>query len=241
MRCAVMQPTYFPWAGYFNLIGSVDVFVFLDDAQYERGTWQNRNRVLLNGVPHWLTVPVVRERLGDAINECETDDRHSWRRKHLALLHQVYGKHPFGSDILALSERFVGDEKITRLAALNLQIVSEICAKFGIKTRMLRSSELDIRGSRSERLAKICGLLDCDEYLSPPGALPYLTEDRFCELTKVKLLINEYESKAYAQRGSELFVSHLSVIDVVANLGWDGAATYVSRNSETRLITFCPS
>lgn len=241
MRCAVMQPTYFPWAGYFNLIGSVDVFVFLDDAQYERGTWQNRNRVLLNGEPHWLTVPVVRERLGDSINECRTDDKHGWRRKHLALLHQVYSKHPFGPDVLALSERFVGDEMTTRLAALNMQIISEICGKFGIHTRTLRSSELDIGGNKSERLARMCESLECDEYLSPPGALQYLMEDRFCDLTRVKLLINEYQPEVYAQRGSKEFVSHLSIIDVVANLGWDGAANYANRNSQPRLITSSPS
>ena len=57
MKCAVMQPMYLPWAGYFNLISSVDRFYYLDDAQYERGTWQNRNRILLNGQAQFLTVP----------------------------------------------------------------------------------------------------------------------------------------------------------------------------------------
>ena len=237
MRCAVMQPTYFPWAGYFNLIKAADIFVFLDDAQFERGSWQNRNRVLLKGEPHWLTVPVIREHLGDAINQVRTDDKLSWRRKHLTLLRQVYGGHPFGADIMSLSERLVADETITHLAALNMRIVSDICKGFGLNTRLLRSSELGIQGSRSERLVRMCEHLNCDEYLSPPGALQYLTEDRFCDTTTVRLLINEYLPEAYVQRGSAQFVSHLSIIDVVANLGWNEAAEYVGRKAKTQLIT----
>ncbi|WP_370302900.1 WbqC family protein, partial [Rheinheimera baltica] len=54
MKCAIMQPTFLPWSGYFNLMASVDVFVFLDDAQFQKGSWHNRNRIPLNGKPHWL-------------------------------------------------------------------------------------------------------------------------------------------------------------------------------------------
>jgi hypothetical protein len=61
MMCAIMQPTYFPWAGYFSLLGMVDVFVFLDDVQFVRGSWQNRNRVLVAGEEHWITFPVASE------------------------------------------------------------------------------------------------------------------------------------------------------------------------------------
>ena len=63
MRCVIMQPTYMPWAGYLHLIDQADVFVFLDDVQFEKQSWQNRNRVLVRGAPHWLTVPVLRQHL----------------------------------------------------------------------------------------------------------------------------------------------------------------------------------
>ena len=104
MRCAIMQPTYFPWAGYFNLISRVDAFVFLDDVQFMRQSWHNRNRVLLGGVPHWLTVPVERVSLECRIDEVEVDDKHRWRDKHVKLLRNVYSKHPHGKDLLSVIE-----------------------------------------------------------------------------------------------------------------------------------------
>jgi hypothetical protein len=231
-----MQPTYFPWAGYFNLVNAVDVFVFLDDAQYERGTWQNRNRVLVAGKPHWLTVPVVRGHLGETLDRVRTDEKLSWRRKHVALLRQVYGKHPFAADVLDLSESLVGDTTISVLGELNMRIVNSFCAKLGIATKRLRASELGVSGKRSERLIAICSRLGCDEYLSPPGAFGYLMEDRFCEQGSARLLVNEYLPAPYQQLGLSEFVSHLSIIDIVAHLGWGGAASYIGRGAEVRAI-----
>jgi hypothetical protein len=231
-----MQPTYFPWAGYFNLVNAVDVFVFLDDAQYERGTWQNRNRVLVAGKPHWLTVPVVRGHLGETLDRVRTDDKLPWRRKHVSLLRQVYGKHPHASDVLDLSESLVGNASLSSLAELNIGIINSFCAKLDIATMRLRASELGLSGKRSERLIAICSHLGCDEYLSPPGALEYLKEDRFSEQASARLLINEYLPAPYDQPERSEFVSHLSIIDVVANLGWDRAAQYIGRSAAVRVI-----
>lgn len=236
MRCAVMQPTYLPWAGYFNLIRAVDVFVFLDDAQYERGTWQNRNRVLVAGKPHWLTVPVVRGHLGETLDRVRTDDKLPWRRKHVSLLNQVYGKHPFAGDVLGLSAALVSDPSVSVLAELNIKIINSFCAKLNIATKRLRASELGVPGKRSERLIALCSRLGCDEYLSTPGALEYLKEDRFCEQASARLLINAYLPARYNQPGSADFVSHLSIIDVAANLGWDQAAQYIGRGASVRAI-----
>jgi hypothetical protein len=224
-----MQPTYFPWAGYFNLIKAVDVFVYLDDAQYERGSWQNRNRVLVAGRPHWLTIPVIRDHLGETLNKVQTDEKLPWRRKHVTLLNQSYGRHPFARDARGLADLLVADTDIHVLADLNIRIIDDICNKLGIATPRLRSSELGISGKRTERLVKICAHLKCEEYLSPPGALGYLVEDRYEEKTSARLLINEYIPQPYIQRGSAEFVSHLSIIDIVANLGWEEAGRYTGR------------
>ena len=231
-----MQPTYFPWAGYFNLIRSADVFVFLDDAQFERGTWHNRNRVLVEGKAHWLTVPTIRERLGSALNEVSTDEKLAWRRKHISLLRQNYGRHAHGSEMLDLAEQAIGDVRDNLLASLNMRIIAECCRLLQIKTPLLRASELGVSGVRSLRVARICDHLKWEEYLSPPGALEYLLQDGFCSLTPARLLIQEFQPEPYAQRGATAFVSHLSIIDVVANLGWADAAGYVERGAITRTI-----
>jgi hypothetical protein len=229
-----MQPTYFPWAGYFNLIRSADVFVFLDDAQFERGTWHNRNRVLVNGKAHWLSVPTIREGLGSSLNQVSTDEKLPWRRKHIALLRQSYGRHAHGGEMLDLAERAIGDVGDKLLVSLNIRIITECCRLLHIRTPLLRASELGVLGMRSVRIARICDHLKCDEYLSPPGALEYLVEDGFCSLTPARLLVQEFQPEPYEQRGTTGFVSHLSIIDVLANLGWEEAAGYVGRGATTR-------
>ncbi len=227
VRCAVMQPTYFPWGGYFNLIASVEAFVFLDDVQYERGTWHNRNRVLLQGQPHWLAVPVMRGHLGEALNQVHVDEKLPWRKKHIALLRQVYGRHPFAEDVIPTCEHLIGDRNPGTLAQLNERIIAAFCVRLDITTPLLRSSDLGIGGQRSERLARMCEHLGCDEYLSPPGASEYLAADGFVEKTKVRLRINDFQPEEYKQYGEPGFVSHMSIIDIVANLGWDDASAYV--------------
>ena len=100
MKCVVMQPTYLPWSGYFNLISQAKVFVFLDDVQYEKCSWQNRNRILLNGKDHWITASALKESLSQHISTIRTDDKHNWRKKNYKLLQATYGQHPYGKEVL---------------------------------------------------------------------------------------------------------------------------------------------
>ena len=239
MICAVMQPAYLPWAGYFNLISQVDVFVFLDDSQFERGTWQNRNRVLVAGESHWLTVPVMREFLGAGINAVRTDEKLHWRRKHMDLLRQNYGKHTFGAEMLQIGD-IVGDQSLAILAELNIRLIFYCCERLGITTRCVRSSEMGILGKRTERLIEICEHIGCDEYLSPPGSAEYLAADQFVEMTGTRLRFNEYIPEPYPQKGKEQFVSHLSIVDVVASLGWNQAGLYVKRSASPRAVKTTP-
>lgn len=149
-----MQPTYMPWAGFLNLMAGVDLFIYLDDAQYERATWQNRNRVLVAGQPSWLTVPVLRDFLGAAIHEVRIDDRLPWRRKHTVLLQQAYARHEFATDMREAVD-MLGDMALARLADLNIAILDRVRDRLGIATRTLRSSELGIDGVRTDRLIAI--------------------------------------------------------------------------------------
>jgi len=226
MKCAIMQPTYLPWAGYFNLMASVDSFVFLDDVQYERSSWQNRNRVLVNGTAHWITVPAVRNELSQPINTVEIDDTQLWRRKHGRLLEQTYGKHPFGKEALEMVEIFSASS-LSRLVDMNIRLIDHCAGKLGIKARTACASELNIEAPRSVRLVKICQHLSCEEYLSPIGSADYLAEDGVFDKGPVKLSFQAYDVAPYKQKGSKEFVSHLSIVDVVANLGWEQAAAYV--------------
>lgn len=226
MQCAIMQPTYIPWAGYFNLISEVEVFVFLDDVQFEYQSWQTRNQILINGLSQWITVPVRRNSLQQIIQDISIDDQQKWRRKHVICLQQTYGKHVYG---LELSDIFkiIQNIDFSYLANLNIQIIQYISYKIGLQTQFLRSSELSQGGKRSEHLYNICKACGCDEYLSPMGSAEYLKLDGIFENSSIKLEFQNYQPAVYPQHKQSYFVSHLSILDVIANLGYAETARYV--------------
>jgi len=222
-----MQPHYLPWAGYFNLIASVDHFYYLDDAQYERSTWQHRNRILLNGKDHYLSVPVRRDNLGAPICDVKSDPIDiSWRRKHAETIRYAYLRAPHGKALAPIGE-IILDDKLDGLADLDIAIVEKLCAMLAIETPRTRSAPLALTSPRSVKIVDLCRRAGCDEYLSPQGARDYLTEDRFTELSEVKLSFQEFVPAPYAQGKATEFVSHLSILDVIAYLGLDGARAYV--------------
>lgn len=232
MRCVIMQPTYLPWAGYFNLMANADVFVFLDDVQFEKQSWQNRNRILLNGQSHWLTVPVRRKHLSDSVNDIVIDDQHNWRHKHLELLRHAYARHPYATEVLKHVNESLAPS-ITCLSDLNIGFICNTAKALDLYPRIFRSSELGVQGSRSGRLLEICDYLGCNTYLSPRGAADYLAADAVFENSRVQLEFQDFTARPYSQRGNQPFVSHLSIVDVLANLGVNSTRNYVIDSSST--------
>jgi hypothetical protein len=226
-QCSIMQPTYLPWAGYFNLVAKADIFVFLDDAQLQKNSWHNRNRLLVNHVPHWITVPVKRNFLAQSIKETEIDSTQNWRVKQSKLLQQTYSKHPFAKDALSICS-VIERSTIEHLAELNIFLIRWVLDQLDIETEILLSSELGVEGKRTDRLIELLHKLHVDCYVSPKGAMDYLEEDGFRSQTEIKLLYQDFNPAPYKQHRHADFESHLSIVDVVANLGWGGAKKYVS-------------
>jgi hypothetical protein len=230
MKCAIMQPTYLPWTGYFNLLANVERFVFLDDVQFERRSWQSRNRILQQGKELYLTVPVRKAERDDSIHAIHVDDSQDWRARHLASLRHAYARAPHGAEIIdAIASVFARNDE--RLADLNRNLIAAIARLLGIETVTANASALGCAGKRSEHLAAICRAVQCDAYLSPQGSRDYLLADRFAETSGLRLSFQEYAPAPYAQPGAEQFVSHLSIVDVIAHGGREFASTYVRNGS----------
>lgn len=229
MRCAISQPTYFPWAGYFNLVASVDVFVFLDDVQFESRSWQCRNRVLVNGKTSWITVPVKRQEQTQIFSTIEIDDAARWRAKHIKTLQNCYARSPFRDEMLELVPR-IGDMETRYLCDLNMAIIRDICQYLRIETSFIRASDLGMGGKRSQHLMNICRELGANTYLSPQGSRAYLEEDGIFVDSDVLLQFQDYQPGIYSQQGSGQFISHLSILDVVANIGFENASKYIRGN-----------
>ena len=225
-----MQPTYLPWSGYFNLMACVDDFVFLDDVQFERRSWQSRNRILLDGHEHLLSVPVVRTAREATIDSIEIDDSSAWRERHTRLLDAAYRMAPHGSIVLEAVLPCIADRALHHLSDLNIRIVETLAKLLRIAPRLHRASALGCDGKRSEHLALICERIGTDDYLSPLGAQEYLEADDFAASYRKHLRFQAYMPSPYVQLRAASFVSHLSVIDVLAHLGPERARSYILGN-----------
>ncbi|HTF45058.1 MAG TPA: WbqC family protein [Terriglobales bacterium] len=180
MKIAISQPTYLPWLGYFDLIDQVDqvdVFVLLDDVQFERRSWQHCNRMKTPIGLQWLTVPVMfHGRFSQFLKDVEIRDA-EFSRTHLRAFEQNDRRSRFFDryfvDLGACPKCTAG----ALLADLDLRPLEWLASAMGIRTRLVRSSGLQQAGRRSERLANICARVGADQYISPLGSAGYLLEE----------------------------------------------------------------
>jgi hypothetical protein len=230
MKLAIMQPTYLPWAGYFNLISHADRFVVLDDVQFEAHSWQQRNRIIFNGDAHTLTVPAqVKGRPEQLIREVHTDETQKWRSKHVSILRQAYSRHPHGKAVISLVERTLRT-KTHLLADITTELIAAFCAEMGLDNNFTRSSQLDLGGRKSSHVLAICQCFNADTYLSAAGSQQYIEEEGVLQAGGMRVIYQAYHTAAYQQLGTAQFISHMSIVDVVANMGFDEARKYVDRS-----------
>ena len=224
-----MQPHFLPWAGYFNLISKSDKFIFLDDAQFSKNNWHNRNRILNEEKVSWISVPIVSGKLNKKINETEIVNTIYWKKKMIKKIYSFYSKHPFRKDVeLILTKIDQYNEK--SLVNLNIKLIKFISNKIGLnKVEFLNSSDLNIEKNliRTEKIIKILQHVNASEYLTPEGSLEYLKEDKFKKRCSIKLNIRIFKIKTYKQHGSINFYDKLSILDLIANKGWRDCLEYV--------------
>jgi hypothetical protein len=227
-----MQPTYLPWSGYFNLIYNTDIFIFLDDAQYVRRSWHNRNLIINNSKKKWITIPLKKNKQKTNLNKMYLHNVEEWKKDHISLLKQSYLSHPFYKSVEEICNFFL-TIKTNILSELNIILIKFICEKLLIKNRFIQSSHLVVK--KQERTDKLINLLEnfnATEYLSVEGSMDYLLEDNFYNKTKINLKFNKYKTREYTQHSNQnSYHDKLSIVDLIANLGWSGARDYIIDNS----------
>ena len=221
MKVAISQPTYLPWLGYLDLIDQVDTFVLLDNVQFEKQSWQQRNRIKTPTGLQWLTVPVLfRGRFGQLINEVEMRDIEFWRQ-HLRAIELNYRRAPFFDDYFdELSFKItVNGSSPALVADLNLRVIEWFMEVLGIKTRLLRSSQLKQPGRRTELLANICDSLGAKQYVSPLGSAEYLLQELDVLVDEgIGVVFQHYEHPQYRQLFPP-FCPYASTLDLIFNEG----------------------
>jgi hypothetical protein len=217
LKIAIHQPNYLPWMGYIDKIANVDAFVFLDDVQYSNEGGHNRNLIKTPSGKHFLTVP-VEQHLGDKINQVRTKDELSWKKKHLKSLEMNYKKASFFNEAFPVMESLI-NKTYGNIAEMNATIIIEWCKLFGISTKFLWSSDLQLDSAREDKVIDICCKLGADCYVSGNGARVYQVKDHF-EQRGIILSYQTYEPLLYPQLWGE-FIINMSAIDYIMNCGFN--------------------
>lgn len=232
---AIMQPTYIPWIGYFDLIDKVDIFVFHDDIQLAKQSWQVRNKVLgANGI-QWLSIPIKKTAKTEQllINIAEIDSPNKWLKKHLRIIKQNYYKTPFFDSVYSFLEDIYANK--TLLHNLNKDIIINISKRIGISTPIINSSSLsNLNGTKDLRVANICKSIESNIYLSPQGSSGYINKTNkggvFPE-NGIELFYHNYNHPEYKQL-SKAFIPYLGIYDLLFNVGFDNALEVIRSGRE---------
>jgi len=216
MIVAIHQPQYLPWIGYFDKMLKADVFCYLDNVQYKKNEWQNRNRIKTAQGWQWLTVPVT-YRFPQRINEVKINHAVDWRKKHLQALISNYSKAPFFKEyILFLEQAYAGNWEF--ISELNIFFIEYIREKLGLKDKpTVRASELKLSDDPTGRLIDICRTIGADTYLAGRDGARYMDLEKF-KAGGVKVITQDFQHPVYPQRFGE-FVSNLSIVDLLFNCG----------------------
>lgn len=225
MIVAIMQPYFFPYIGYFQLMRAVDMFIFYDDAQYMKGGWINRNRILLDHQSSWLTLPVKHDSRTVRIN----------RRSYLldegvepvkGKLQSAYATvpafketYPFVSSLLDFGE--------PNVAAFNANLLRETAQRLDIDCRFAASSEItqpnELHGEA--KIISLCKALGADHYINPIGGVELYDSHHFAEAGLRLSFLRTTVSPLHLREGE----THLSILDTVMRTDWEGARSRLNQ------------
>lgn len=240
MRVAIMQPTYLPWLGYFDLMDQVDTFVLLDVVQFSYQSWQHRNRIPINGEMRWLTVPVLHAgRFGQQIRDVEVAPSPKFPAAHVNLLTESFRRSPQGGDAVEEATLILDQGyRSGRLVDITIPAIRWLAVRLGVTVNIVLASEIGVvEGWRSELLVRILNKLGSNEYVTPPGAVDYLRDDRRHFLdANIAIFVHDYEHPVYPQ-GATQFVPYASAVDALA---WTGDAASDVLRSGRRPASLMP-
>jgi hypothetical protein len=223
MIVAAHQPHYLPWLGYLDKIARADVFVVMDDLQFEAQNFQNRQRVKLSHGPAWLTVPVRRgtqlDRICDKQIIASCNPRHHWQHQHWNTILYNYRGAPYFARY-ADELREVYTRPWERLVDLDRRMLELAVSWLAIETPILAASQLGLRGAKTDRLLDMCTKLQADVYLTGSGGSAGYLDAAKLRSAGVDVEWQQFAHPVYPQRHARAgFCSHLGFLDLVLNCG----------------------
>lgn len=215
MILSAHQPAYLPWLGYFDKLLRSDVFVFLDNVQYEKNSFINRNRIKTPQGPIWLTVPVkTKGHTHSTLRDTEIDHSQNWKAKHLNAIRLNYSKAPRFADSFPKLQALYEEEDCL-LADMCFRHLQFWLKELGAKKTVVRASTLDIDSKKSDLVYDLCRHFRADHYISGALGRDYLEEEKFAE-GGIRIEYQSYRHPAYAQLHGD-FLPGMGIVDLWMN------------------------
>jgi len=215
MTVSIHQPNFLPWLGFFDKVDRSDVFILLDNVQFEKNGWQNRNRIKGPNGPQWLTVP-VRRKFPQTIADTQINNDITWQRKHWNAIVSNYSKAPYFQRYKHQFEA-IYQKSCDQLIQLNGWMLEVIFEILGLNKKVCYASEFSVCSSSTERLLGLCEALEADVYLAGSGGHDYLDTTLF-EQKNIQVEFQSFHHPVYPQLFGA-FVSHITVLDLLFNCG----------------------
>ena len=210
MKVAIHQSQYHPWINYYIKIAKADIFIFLDEVQFQKNGLQNRNKIKTLSGEKWITIP-VKQSMSQKISEVESQGI-LWKKKHYNSITQNYK-----NSVLIFNDLYgkMYQNNVTNLSNINRNIIESTCKYFGIDTEIISQSELKTEGKKSDLIIDICKKLKCDTYISGPGAISYLEKENF-KRNNIDIIVHENITLKYDQNHRDIgFIPNLSSLDFI--------------------------
>lgn len=219
-RAVILQSSYIPWKGYFDLLHKADIFIVYDSVQFTKRDWRSRNKVRTEDGTAWLSIPVLTKgRREQAIDEAQVSDT-SWSNKHWGTIERSLGAAPFFQQYAPdWRDWFAATGELSSLHEINLLFIRNLADCLGITTPIVRDRELGLStGSPTERLINLCLAAEADSYLTGPAALDYLECELF-DSAGLDLEVIDYSPYSPYEQTKPGFEAGVTVLDLLANVG----------------------
>jgi hypothetical protein len=227
---AIHQPNFFPWLGYFNKIARSDIFILMDNVQFQKtgGTWSNRVKILVHGQPTWVTMPILRAYHGTRrICEMEVNNSTPWREKLLKTIQANYGHAPFFEAVFPLLAGLLRNPTGS-LIEYNTSAIYALANELGLsKTKIVLGSSLDVKGNATDLLVEMVKVVGGTAYLCGGGAGGYQEDEKFAT-AGIELIYQNYRHPVYPQANAKEFFPGLSIMDVLMNCGFEDTRKLVA-------------
>ncbi len=221
--CCIIQPHYIPYKGYFDLFEKSEKVIILDDAQFVKREWKNRNKIRKNPTENffkWLTVPVYKEDQKKKICDVRISDHdNEWRKYHINSLTFSYKKTKNFEKYGKLFFEIISDKKNKKLIDINMKIIKLICKILNIKKKFYFSSDLKLTEKGVKKLITICKIYKCDNYLANNKTVENYGVKEFSD-NRINVLKQNFFEDRYTQEYDNKkleWLGKLSILDFIFN------------------------